>query len=286
METMTLDDITICINSSNRADKVCTHKQFSKKIKDHMLLIVPYDQFEAYEKYKDEGLSIIKLPASCPPYIASQRQWVIENIQTDYMFVMDDDLYFNFRDSNKKLKIPSEQILDKMIHEICVHLEEVPMVGISPRGGNNNVVEDYIDITRVFRCYCFDRRIFLKLNIRFNPYEPFIMEDFWVILHWLRAGYKNRVLYTYAQGEKGGSNSSGGCSIFRTDEVQEKAVNFIKSTFPDVVTIKKKITKNAWRGFKTNKKGEMIRTDVIIHWKKAYKQKHNLSTSIQSFFEK
>ena len=62
----------------------------------------------------------------------------------------------------------------------------------------------------------------------------------------------------------GVSNADGGCSSYRSLELQEKTSNKLKDKFPEFVTVVKKKTKTGW-----NNIGE--RVDVRIRWQKAYK---------------
>ena len=62
---------------------------------------------------------------------------------------------------------------------------------------------------------------------------------------------------------QGGSGSAGGCSTYRTPEIQAEAAHKLHEHHRPFVKVVKKTTKTAWGG------GE--RTDVIVQWKKAYK---------------
>ena len=89
-----------------------------------------------------------------------------------------------------------------------------------------------------------------------------VMEDFDITLQLLRRGYPNMILNHWVHNQ-GGSDTTGGCSTFRTPELQEKAANMLKEFHPNFVKVVEKETKTSWGGKK--------RTDVTVYWKKAYK---------------
>jgi hypothetical protein len=90
------------------------------------------------------------------------------------------------------------------------------------------------------------------------------MEDHYVTLSLLSLGYSNCMITNAAWDQKGVSNADGGCSSYRSLELQEKTSNKLKDKFPEFVTVVKKKTKTGW-----NNIGE--RVDVRIRWQKAYK---------------
>ena len=90
-----------------------------------------------------------------------------------------------------------------------------------------------------------------------------VMEDFDISLQLLRRGKACKVSYYYAQGQKS-SNADGGCSEWRTIDVHNEGAQRLHELHPTCVKIVEKQTKTAWNG--------LPRKDVIIGWKKAYKE--------------
>jgi len=88
-----------------------------------------------------------------------------------------------------------------------------------------------------------------------------VMNDFGVVLELLTRGYPVININWIVQNQHG-SDTSGGCSTYRTSEVQTAAAQALHDRFPAFVKIVQKETKTAWGG--------KPRTDVIIYWKKAY----------------
>lgn len=282
--------IGIFINSSNRCDNVKTTLQFPKSWEKITYILVPKEQYQNYKKVCQFG-KVVPIPDCVPHYLPSQRQWAIQHGSAgmENLFFMDDDLSFMARDSNFKLKKSDDSGMEDMLSSVKRHLEDgVPLVGVSPRLGNNRVTDDYLENNRVSRCFALNRNIFLKNNLTFAPFEPFVMEDFFVTLALLKLGYPNRIIFTHAQSD-GGSNTPGGCSIYRDSDSMLKSVRFLQKTYgTDVVRLKIKSTKNSWSGdsstFQKNGKGETVRPDVVISWKKAYKPRTVTKTGINKFF--
>jgi hypothetical protein len=93
-----------------------------------------------------------------------------------------------------------------------------------------------------------------------------VMEDFDVALSLLTKGYENAIINTVAHNQKG-SGAVGGCSVWRTPQVQAQAALKLAELYPGIVKVVEKTTKTAWGGG--------TRTDVTIQWKAAYaKSKH------------
>lgn len=280
-------ELIIFINSSKRSDNVRTVRQFPSSWKRFTRIVTPFDQAPLYRAL---GWPVIPIPKGVPQFLSSQRQWVMENADCDYVFMMDDDLDFCYRlPGGTSLRKSGDEQMEAMLVDVQATMVDFPLVGISTRLGNNRVTQDHDDINRVTRCYCIDRNVFQTVGCTFAPYEPFAMQDFHINLCFLEKGYPNRILYKYAQGDPG-SNTPGGVSSYRTFEVHQRAAKYLMTHHPGVVRLQVKATKAGWTGFK--KMGdETLRTDVVVSWKKAYTpRKHGVSkttaSGIASFFRK
>ena len=257
-----MKDIIIVINSSNRIDKLRTFNKFPKDVIDWVVAI-PKDQEEQYLEVVPKG-RLLLIPENIQQFLPSQRQYCTEYYldKYKYIFFMDDDLTFFKRNKKLRLKKASTKDVLKMFKLVRKTLNDYSMVGISTRLGNNCVEEDTADTARVTRCYAFNLDTFKKVGAVFNPFEPFVAEDFHINLCFLNKGYNNRVIFKYAQ-EDIGSNAKGGCSLYRTPDVQKKTAYWMASNHPEV-SVKVKKSAN-WNGF------EGTRVDMVVHWKKAYK---------------
>jgi hypothetical protein len=100
-----------------------------------------------------------------------------------------------------------------------------------------------------------------KEGVRFDRLP--VMEDFDVALQLLRKGYPSLTLNNWVQ-DQSTSNAPGGCSTYRSLEVQAKGAKGLARLHPNVVKLVEKTTKGAWGGG--------TRTDVQVAWKKAYEE--------------
>lgn len=192
--------------------------------------------------------------------IGAVRQWMIDN-SPDKVLMLDDDLRFYKRraDDRKLLEKASDVDIAAMFAAIEETLDEHPLVGVASREGANRNIEKMIENTRVLRLLAYRSSELRERGIRFDRVP--VMEDFDVALQLLRAGRKNVILNDYAHNQEG-SGLSGGCSTYRTREVQSEAAHKLAQLHPGLVNVVTKVTKGAWGG------GE--RQDVIVKWKKAY----------------
>jgi hypothetical protein len=152
-----------------------------------------------------------------------------------------------------------------MFADINAQLDNYVHVGVSGREGANYNTDEYDECVRMTRIMAYRADVLVDQDIRFDRVP--VMQDFDVTLQLLRKGYPNRVLNWIVHNQNG-SNTDGGCSLIRTDEVQAAAANRLAELHPGFVTVVKKQTKKAWGGKE--------RTDVRIGWKSAYKSARNV----------
>jgi len=260
-------DVLIVINSSNRAGKIRTNSMFPARA--NYVIAIPEEQYGDYSSIHGDS-RLIPVPKQYK-YLPSQRQYVMEWAHTKgikFIWFMDDDLtFFTRKDlASTKLTKCDEDDIATMICCMQRELKNYPLVGISTRLGNNFVTEYSDTIGRVTRCYALNVEVFKQVGAVFNPIEPFVAEDFHITLCFLNAGHPNAIIYAFAQ-EDVGSNAPGGCSFYRTAEVQKTTMEWMAANHPEV-TVKLKQNKTGWNlpGSTDN-----IRVDCIVQWKKAYK---------------
>lgn len=89
-----------------------------------------------------------------------------------------------------------------------------------------------------------------------------VMEDFDIQLQLLTRGYEN-IVYNGIVQDQHQNNSEGGCSLYRTSEVQAEAAHALAKLWPDIVTVVTRAPKREWIGM-----GD--RTDVRVNWRRAF----------------
>lgn len=194
--------------------------------------------------------------------IGNVRQHIID-ISKGAVLMLDDDLSFFARraDDPTKLVKTTESGRSHMLCCVAELMENdgYAHVAIAVREGANRNTDELLFNTRCLRALGYNATILKKEKVRFDRLP--VMEDFDVALQLLRKGYASATLNTFVQ-DQGTSNAPGGCSTYRTKDVQELGALGLERLHPDFVTVVQKETKGAWGGG--------VRTDVRIAWKKAY----------------
>jgi len=250
----------IVIPTCGRWKSQPTHEQLEAARIPHML-VVQFLEFKHYAKYESPTTRILILPDHINT-IAPTRDWIVQNAGTHTKLLMlDDDLTFYRRRMDDPTKLRDLELgdMERLIEDIQSELEWHPHVGIAAREGANRCTDSTIHNTRIMRVLGYRRDILMRECIAFDRME--VMEDFDVALRLLRLGMRNCILNWWANNQAG-SGVSGGCSGFRTRELQAINAEKLARFHPGFVKVVKKETKGSFGGG--------VRTDVLIQWKKAY----------------
>lgn len=250
----------------NRQVSLREFQQFSSH---RPILVCPPSEAREHKRYWP-------LVRACPAKgIGPTRQWILENSAADVVVMIDDDMRFSYRPDPKIVQLEKCTELDPLVSLIteCVAKGFIHG-GVGARQGNNRkdlsrrrqgFVEDghlFVDCERSNNFHFASKKDVLALGARMDALP--VMEDFHFTLFLITKGYPNRIIHDYVWNQEG-SGAQGGCSIYRTPEVQSQGANGLKRAFPEfvrVVTKTSKDTSPAWREFKT-------REDVVIQWVKA-----------------
>ncbi len=249
----------IYIPSSGRAGEQHTLKQIPTQWMSRTALVVPNSEYTDYCPVAAEaGCTVIPCPHKG---IGPTRQFIIAAAYPEPVLMLDDDLTFFRRrvDDPTKFEDAFGSDILQMLDSIENHLKDYPLVGVCAREGGNRYPNQFYYNGRLLRVLGYDTITLSKHDIDFRTLP--VMEDFYVALSLLTRGYENLMLSNWCHNQRG-SNESGGCSQYRTMEMQADAANMLKQYFPKFVTVVKKQTKTAWGG--------QERTDVRIQWKRAY----------------
>lgn len=199
-----------------------------------------------------------------PPRITSlspTRQWILDQ-ENGTFCLMDDDLSFFKRREDDPTKFQRATVTDKA--KMLKRLEQLAAkyghAGILGREGGNRILSPrgYVQATRMMRVLAYHAPTVKAAGARFDRVPS--KQDFDMTLQMLRAGHANAVITDYVQ-DQGGSNTQGGCSVYRDETMNVKSSQLLAKLHPQFVTVVEKETKTAWGGG--------IRTDVRVAWKKA-----------------
>jgi len=193
--------------------------------------------------------------------IAKTRQWILENADCEQILMLDDDQSFRCRETGSyKLRPMLEEDYTAMLDAASETLRNYNAVGISAQAGNNRTFpKSIVAPGRMYNMYALNRSFLLDNDIRFDAMT--VMEDFHVTLSMLEMGFSNAILQDWCWGSPG-SNADGGCSNYRTVEVQREGALRLADLHKPFVTVVEKESK-AWGN------GLEKRTDVRVAWKKA-----------------
>ena len=202
----------------------------------------------------------------CPAKgIAATRQWILDNSDDPHILMLDDDLSsWSWREEHDdpdrspvsyKKATPAQR--EKGFAEVAKLLRRYGHGSIGHRLFAN--ARQGLDFnTRQLRALAYDRDLLKREGVKFRV--P-VMEDFDVQLQLLKLGHEC-FQYNWLTQEQYGSNADGGCSTYRTDDVQRKAAEQLAKLHPDCVTVVQKKQKG---------NGTMWgdRTDVKVNWRRA-----------------
>lgn len=234
------------------------------------------DEAEAYRRmsYKGKRIKGVELVIVPDKYrgIARKREWILTKLAQKrgarYVYMVDDDLSFCYRPKIKKADMPyinaDPYQMHRMVETLRAWLEEgIAHVGLISRQANRNTGVKWLEPGRAMNAHAYDTLKLQELvdegSLTFGRVP--VMEDFDLTLQLLHAGYANRISCRFAWTTT--SALEGGCSSYRTEELQAKAARKLAKLHPGYVRL---VHKKA----KTWKTGLAERVDVQVQWKRAY----------------
>lgn len=252
----------IYILTHGRRHRQTTFDNLPRKWQEHVTFVI---QTSEAHKWEDSGQHLHFLPPEVTN-LHQTRQYLLEREYIDQWVEMDDDVVFSRRrtDDPTKFRPMEDEDFDHMFAEMENKLAEgYPLVGISPREGANRNTEPFLYCTRQTRIHGVNREAINKFGGRWDMLRSPGPEDFCMLLQAFTSGEENCVLNNYCHNQ-GGSNTSGGCSTYRTMAVHNDACQHLAELFPQFVTVVQKHSddpNDEWGN----------RQDVRVQWKKALK---------------
>lgn len=219
-------------------------------------------------------LSVAYLPETCDG-ISHTRKWIMTELAAKhnerFVLMFDDDMDFCYRPNmaDPALETIKDlerfeamfQLLEQWLADGFVH------IGLAARQGSNHFLgpETFRDVTRMMNAYAYDTHALKELKVEMGRIS--VMEDFDLTLQLLRKGYPNRVSYQYVWNQRG-SGAEGGCSSYRTAEMQTKSAQLLQQYHPEYVSLVTKSAGSVWKDMEE-------RSDVNVQWQKAYEDGKN-----------
>lgn len=247
----------IYVPSKDRAHRLEVFRQLPP---DRATLVVSADQADAYSKAQPSA-EILVQPDDVKG-IAAVRNWLLR--LGGKMLMIDDDLRFFSREKlgmmelNRTLRISTRSDIEAMLDALSAALDTHAHASISPRQFNNALADEPRHYGRYFR--------FCGFNTALMPHivqsNVDIVEDLEIAVQLYKLGLPAVLFSVWAHDDIKGTNSSGGCSSYRTHEMQAAAVRKMAEIHAPFVTVVEKKAKSG---------GDFgTRLDPKINWKKLY----------------
>lgn len=226
-------------------------------------LVAPSSECEEYDR---AGLRV--LPFDGPPGMGLKRQFIIEQSDDPYVFMLDDDLQHwaervTTPDGKVRFLAITQQHERLLAHFVAFEalLQQYVHASIGFRlfaFRHPNIAYN----TRMLRALGYQRDVLLQGGFTFRL--P-LMQDLDMQLQLLQAGYPSAHYYGVVQ-EQERSNAAGGCSVYRTPALMQTAAQTLAQWYPGLVKITN--TQSNW--------GEAFagtgQVNVKINWRNALKQ--------------
>jgi hypothetical protein len=215
---------------------------------------------EDFPAYRDRfGAAALRVLPRRVKGIGKVRQHLIDNTSGPVL-MLDDDLAFFVRrgDDPTKLRIADQKETRQAVKLMEKTLGTYAHAAFAVREGANRCTDKVIFNVRCLRALGYNADVLKREAVRFDRLP--VMEDFDVALQLLRKGYESVTINTFLQ-DQSASNAAGGCSTYRSMEVQAQGAEGLARLHPEFVTVVEKAAKGggAWA----------TRKDVRVAWKKA-----------------
>ncbi len=267
----------IAIPTRNRYDMMDkgTLSNIPENLMEHVYLFVRDDEYEQYvpvvEKYGCGLINLLEEPINFmrdpEAGMAEVRDFIVRYCyENDIVncIMIDDDIRFAVHEL-KAEKTTYHPMSKEEFHSMIMDLleassPELPLAGIQARQFSNNKLSKFEYNTRIIQLQALHIPTIISEGVTFTYEAPFI-SDYNFALELLTRGYRNIVLNKYTRDDK--PNEKGGCSEYRTAELQSASAVALYKKFPDVVRLVQK-TNGSWK---------TPRINPVVSWKKAYKEK-------------
>lgn len=265
--------MNLYIMSRGRAGNVGTLASIPVHWRKNTFLVVPkaeqYDYMTAHPE-----VAVIAAPEFVTNY-SQKFQWLLNGMPQDDLHdfyatnvtyenntkavILDDDLVFSRKIDGKLITERNANELDVMFATVEHYLDEYALVGVHPRQMGQNAPTPFVLNSRIICFQGINRAKIGPLKVDQLP----ILADVILNLSLLERGQANCIITTFFQ-DHGPCQAPGGCSIYRTAEMQHEAVKYLAARWPDYVSVVERKPKVAtWLGD--------TRFDYRAQWKKLYR---------------
>jgi hypothetical protein len=261
-----IDDMDVYITTYRRVNMQKTWTFLSPRVRERTTLVCVQD--EAHTLHRVTGGRVLVQPRRVQT-IADKRQWIVDQCESPYLVMLDDDLRLCVRDpiwgqgksANEEVRLlpcnPRES--DRLFMELRKQLNSVVHAGISMRMANRGMLPGWWPCKRM--CYVLAYHVpTLRRFARFDSIAH--REDMWVTLKLLEAGFANSVSFEFCADQlyaKAGGESAMGRKM---KDSNKDALKLAKE-FPGLV----KVQERNYRAAVSIK-----RLETTVQWKQAWAQ--------------
>ncbi len=259
----------IYIPTQGRVHKQKTVDRFGPDLcrEFEVTLVCPPEEVNELRNEYPELTSRVKVVGCKEQGIAATRQWILDRARRrkeGIILMLDDDLstwrHRSVQKDDGEWKYT--KATEEEIGEGLRHFENLMSGRAHGSIGHALFAQTQPEVkfnSRMLRALAYNMDVMPK-DIKFRLQ---VMEDFDIALQLFTRGYESATYYGIVQ-DQHQNNSEGGCSVYRTGEVQAAAAHKLAELWPDFVTVVTRAPKREWIGMPE-------RTDVRVNWNKAAK---------------
>lgn len=249
--------MNLYIMTRGRVGKQYTLSRLPERWKDKTWLVRPMTEYHEHQS--------IGVPGYIDNY-SKKFQYILDGLpglcmdigQTEEKAVMlDDDLVFSRREGQSLRTITDPEQVGTLFDYMEELLDIYPLVGVHPRQMGQNTKPPFVENGRIICIQGINRRMIGHVKVDQFP----ILADVVLNCTLLARGQKNAIITTHFQ-DHGPCQASGGCSIYRTPELQQAAVGYLANRWPDHVKRVERRTKDKWLADANG-----VRHDYRCSWK-------------------
>lgn len=255
---MPYSKMLLAIMTRGRVGKQTTLKSIPKELLSRTVLVVPQEEVGKHSV----PCRVVGAPESVANY-SQKFQWILngmEGIAPSKVIILDDDLVFSTRRGNSLVTVRNPEDLTLMFEQMRGLLESFPLVGVHPRQMGQDAPDGWVENGRIICVQGINRDLVGAVKVDQFP----ILADVILNCTLLARGQKNALITSYFQ-DHGPCQAPGGCSIYRTPEMQHRAVRYLSERWPGFVKVVERKVKTKWL---QNEEG--VRYDYRAYWKKLY----------------
>lgn len=243
-----------------RVGKQYTLGRLPAKWREKTTLVIPYGEDHG------PGINYVRVPHYVDNY-SKKFQYILNGLpglcvnigqNEDKAVILDDDLVFSKKVGQSLKTITDPEELTPLFEQMEALLDEYPLVGVHPRQMGQNASPPFVKNGRIICMQGINRRLIGNVKVDQFP----ILADVVLNCTILARGQSNAIITTFFQ-DHGPCQAPGGCSTYRTAEMQRSAVEYLANRFPEHVKVVERRTKTDWL---QNEQG--VRYDYTCQWKR------------------